>query len=374
MIDFTRPRLGKEELDAVADVFDSGWVGYGPRSGAFEAEFAEHLGVPPEQVLFLNSATAGTFLAFELLGLGEGDEVVMPAISFNSGPNATLSCGARPVFCEVDPWTLNPAAADVEQAITPRTKAVLVLHYGGHPGHIEEIAELCARRGLALVEDASCAVASRAAGRAAGTFGDMAVWSFDTMKTLVTGDGGMLRVRDPELARRARRLSYHGLAQPADGFTPPPWKTWAFEQREIARRLLGNDLTAAIGSVQLRRLPEFVARRKELAARYDERLRDLDGVRLPPPVPAGHESSHYLYWVKVHRDVRDDVARRLHEAGIPASYRYGPLHRVEVYGVDCRLPKSDAAADETLCLPLHQGLDDQDVDRVASCLRDIIGS
>ncbi|MFH8787101.1 DegT/DnrJ/EryC1/StrS family aminotransferase [Streptomyces roseoverticillatus] len=372
MIAFSRPALGDPELRAVAEAFDSGTVGYGPRSRDFEGRFARHLGVPPEHVVFLNSATSGTFLALELLGLTEGDEVVIPSLSFVSGPNATRARGARPVFCEVDPRSLNPSVRDVERVLTPRTKAVLVLHYGGCPGDIAGLAELCARRGVALVEDAACSVASSVRGRAAGTFGDMGVWSFDQMKIMVTGDGGMLHVRDPRLARRARRLAYHGLARPDDGFTPPPWRSWEFEQREIGRRLVGNDLTAAIGAVQLCRLPGLVARREELVRRYDDALAGAAGIRRPPPLPGGHVSSHYLYWVQVDRRIRDEVARRLHAAGVETSFRYGPLHTVPAYGPVRSLPVSERAAAETLCLPLHPGLTDDDARTVAHLLRETV--
>jgi aminotransferase len=369
VIAFSRPALDAPELNAVAEVFDSGMVGYGKGSRRFEEQFARHLGVPGEHVFFLNSATSGTFLALELLGLTEGDEVVMPSLSFVSGPNATLSCGARPVFCEVDPHSLNPTVRDVERAVTPRTKAVLVLHYGGRPGDVADIAEFCRARGIALVEDAACAVASTVGGRAAGTFGDMGVWSFDAMKIMVTGDGGMLYVRDPGLARRARRLAYHGLAQPDDGFSAPEWRNWAFEQREIGYRLVGNDLTAAIGSVQLRRLPGLVSRRAELVRLYDGELSGAEGIRLPPPLPDGHRSSYYFYWVQVDRAIRDEVARTLHTAGIQTSFRYGPLHTVPAYGPVRRLPVSERAAAETLCLPLHPGLTDDDARTVARRLR-----
>ncbi|MEU5453035.1 DegT/DnrJ/EryC1/StrS family aminotransferase, partial [Streptomyces californicus] len=213
MINVFQPSLGEAELNAVAEVFADNWLGHGPRTAAFEAEFAAHLGVPADRVVFLASATAGLYLTTELLGLGPGDEVVMPSISFVSAASAVASTGARPVFCDVDPDTLNPSAEQIARALTDRTRAVLVLHYGGGPGDIARIAELCESRGVPLVEDTACAVASRVGPRACGTFGSLSVWSFDAMKVLSTGDGGMLYAADPVVAERARRLAYHGLAQ-----------------------------------------------------------------------------------------------------------------------------------------------------------------
>ncbi|MEV7618208.1 DegT/DnrJ/EryC1/StrS family aminotransferase [Streptomyces sp. NPDC089799] len=374
MINLFQPQVGAEELDAVAAVFQDRWLGHGPRTKEFEASFAAHLGVGAEHVVFINSGTAGLFLALEALGLQEGDEVVLPSLSFLAAANAVLTCGARPVFCDVDPRTLNPTPEHVEQALTARTKAVIVLHYGGYPGDIAAIAELCRERGVPLVEDAACSVASRVDGKAVGTYGDLAMWSFDAMKVLVTGDGGMIYVKDAEQALRVRRLAYHGLAQPSGfGYAKVSARWWELDVPEPGRRVIGNDMTAAIGSVQLRRLPEMVARRKEIVALYDRELAGLDGVLTPPPLPAGHESTHYFYWVQLDPELRDHVAGDLLADDIYTTFRYAPLHKVPAYrteGVEpLPLPGSDWASDRTLCLPLHPGLSDDDVLTVVASLR-----
>lgn len=371
MIHLFQPQTGEEELAAVAEVFADKWLGHGPRTKAFEAEFAAHLGVEAEKVVFLNSGTAGLFLALECLDLREGDEVVLPSLSFLAAANAVLATGARPVFCDVDPRTLNPDAAHIESALTERTKAVIVLHYGGYPGDIKAIAELCRDRGVTLVEDAACSAGSRVDGRAVGTFGDLAMWSFDAMKVLVTGDGGMLYVRDAELAARARRLAYHGLAQPSGfGHAKVSHRWWELDVPEIGRRVIGNDMTAAIGRVQLRRLAEFVTRRKEIVDLYDRELAGAEGIELPPPLPAGHESTYYFYWVQLDPGIRDEVASELLAAGIYTTFRYAPLHKVAAYRSEGQvLPASDVASGRTLCLPLHPGLSDDDVRTVAAALR-----
>ncbi|MER7759878.1 DegT/DnrJ/EryC1/StrS family aminotransferase [Streptomyces sp. NPDC097619] len=371
MINVFQPSLGEEELAAVAAVFESNWLGHGPRTKEFEAAFAAHVGVAPERMVFINSATAGLFLATELLGLGPGDDVVLPSASFVAAGNAVAATGARPVFCDVDPHLLNPTAEHVERALTPRTKAVLLLHYGGRPGEVAAIAALCRARGVHLIEDAACAVASAVDGAKVGTFGDIAMWSFDSMKVLVTGDGGMLYVRDPELARTARTMAYHGLEQ-SSGFTAAKvsHRWWDLNVKGFGRRVIGNDITAAIGSVQLRRLPAFVARRRAVAERYDHLLRDAEGIRLPAPLPAGHESTYYFHWVQLDARIRDGVAADLLDQGVYTTFRYPPLHKVPAYGdPGTHLPGTDHAADTTLLLPLHQALDDTEVDTVADALR-----
>ncbi|GAA0896620.1 MULTISPECIES: DegT/DnrJ/EryC1/StrS family aminotransferase [Streptomyces violaceusniger group] len=376
MIHLFQPQTGDEELAAVSQVFADKWLGHGPRTKAFEAEFAAHVGVDPEHMIFLNSGTAGLFLALECLGLEEDDEVVLPSLSFLAAANAVLSVRARPVFCDVDPRTLNPDAAHIEAALTDRTKAVVVLHYGGYPGDIEAIAELCRDRDIPLVEDAACSPGSRVDGKAVGSFGDLAMWSFDAMKVLVTGDGGMLYARDRELVTRARRLAYHGLVQPSGiGHSKVSHRWWELEVPEIGRRVIGNDMTAAIGRVQLRRLPEFIARRREIVELYDRELAGAAGILTPPPLPVGHESTYYFYWVQFEKQIRNEIASELLAADIYTTFRYAPLHKVTAYrSGDQALPSSDHAAGRTLCLPLHPGLSDDDVRTVATTLRKAVAA
>nr|ABL74960.1 TlmJ [Streptoalloteichus hindustanus] len=372
MINVFQPTLGEAELAAVREVFASGWLGRGPRTKVFEADFAEHLGVGAEQVVSVSCCTEGLFLSMELLGVGPGDEVVLPSISFVGAANAIAARGARPVFCDVDPATLNPTADHVAEKLGPRTKAVVVLHYGGYPGDLVAIAELCRERGVPLVEDSACAVASQVDGRACGTLGDVGVWSFDAMKILVTGDGGMLCFRDPELAERARKLASLGMAQSsgfANATADAEARWWEFEVTAFGRRSISNDVAASIGSVQLRRLPEFVRRRREIAERYDQGLSTVDGLRCPPPLPAGHTSSYYFYWVRMDASVRDAMARRLYDRGVYTTFRYAPLHLVSAYGHEGSLPGAERAAEETLCLPLHQALSDSDVETVIGEVR-----
>ncbi|WP_433873665.1 DegT/DnrJ/EryC1/StrS family aminotransferase [Saccharopolyspora sp. CA-218241] len=367
-----QPSLGDEELAAVREVFETSWVGKGTRVQRFEQEFAEHLGVGAEHVTTMNSCTEAAYLGLEMAGVDGDCDVVLPTVSFVGIANAAAAHGARLVFCDVDPRTLNPTVEDVEAALTPKTRAVIVMHYGGYPGDIAEIARLCRDRGIFLVEDAACSVASRADGTACGVFGDFGAWSFDHGKIAVTVDGGMFYARDPEHVARAAKRAYFGMEQ-VSGYsqaqrTDSRW--WEFEVSSFSRRATMNDVFAAIGSVQLRRLGGFLDRRREIVAHYDDVLADVAGIVLPPELPQDHRHSYYLYWVQMDERIRDAVAADLYQRGIYTTFRYPLLHRVAIYRSDARLPKAERAAEATLNLPLHQALSDADLDLITGSLRD----
>ncbi|MEV6446312.1 DegT/DnrJ/EryC1/StrS family aminotransferase [Amycolatopsis sp. NPDC051716] len=371
MINVFQPTVGQAELAAVADVFESNWLGKGGRTAEFEAMFADHLGITHDRVTTVSSCTEALFISMQLAEVGEGDEVVLPTVSFVGAGNAVAAHGATPVFCDVDPRTLNPTVDNIEAVLTPRTKAVILLHYGGYPGQITEIAELCRRRRIFLVEDSANSIASRVDGQACGTIGDVGTWSFDSAKIAVAGDGGMLSARDPELVRRAARFAYFGLEQ-FSGYSQAKSASkrwWDFQITSFSRRSVMNDIQSAIGLVQLGKLKDFVARREDVVARYDEELSGVAGILTPPALPPGHRTSHYLYWVQLDERIRDEVAKDLLENGIYTTFRYRALHQVEAYGSAARLPDAERAVARTLCLPLHQGLTDDDVETVIAALR-----
>jgi aminotransferase len=374
LINVMQPCLGEQELAAVREVFESNWIGRGPQTAEFETRFADHLGVGRDHVTSVNSCTEATFIAMELLGVGPGDEVVLPTVSFVGVANAIAAHGARPVFCDVDPATLNPRLADIEGVLTPRTKAVVVLHYGGYPGEVVAIAELCRERGIKLIEDAAIAIDSRVDGQACGTFGDVGVWSFDHGKIVVTVDGGMLYLRDPDLAQRAPKVAYLGMEQRSgyDQAMRAQTRWWDFDVTSFSRRSTTNDVLTAIGNVQLSRLGEFIARRKEVAAAYDEAFVGVPGLRRPPALPPGHETSYYLYWIQLDPAIRDDIARDLYARGVYTTFRYPLLHRIPAYGSTAVLPGADEGAASTLLLPMHQALSDGDVDRVVAAVRECV--
>jgi dTDP-4-dehydro-2,3,6-trideoxy-D-glucose 4-aminotransferase len=367
MINLCQPQTGEAELAAIEGVFASNWLGVGPRVEEFERSFARYIGKPATEVLAVTSCTEGLFQAVAALDLGPGDEVVLPTVSFLGAAHAVRHSGARVVFCDVDPITLNPTAEQIEAATTPATKAALVLHYGGRPGSVAEIAELLESRSLLLIEDSACALGSFLDGQACGTFGDVGVWSFDAMKLMTTGDGGMVWSRDPEVAERIRRSIRMGVGSSGFDRRGDSSRWWEIDPQGTGRRATMNDVSAAMGLVQLQRVPDFLGRRREVAAAYDAALVELPWMSTPGR--GKPDWAPYYYWIHTAPGVRDRLATHLLECGVYTNFRYWPLHKTPMYGSGEALPGADLAAESTLLLPVHQGLSDSDVTRVIEATR-----
>lgn len=355
--------LGIEEVEAFARVCKTRWLGAGPECAAFEDEFSDHLGVPRGHLLLTNCCTSALYLALKALGIGPGDEVIIPTIHFVGAANAVVMAGARLAFCDVDRYTLNATIEYIDDEVTKPTRAILLLHYGGYPCELGDLSDY-----LKVIEDAANAPASHYGNKAVGTLGAAGCWSFDAMKIMSMGDGGALWLANEEAVRRARQLRYLGLTE-RSGVDSADIKDkwWEFGVDEPSLRFTSNDLAVAIGREQLKKLPGFVARRREVWETYQRELAGVGDLRLPPEPPAGCTTSYYLYWIQTAR--RDELARYLYQNGVYTTFRYYPLHLVKRFGCTERLPNAEYAAQVTLNLPLHQNLTDGDVDKVTSLIR-----
>lgn len=363
MIRIFEPSLGRDELDAVAEVFAARWPGAGPRVKAFERAFADYVGAEGEQVIAVTSCTEGLFQSVAALDLEASDEVILPTVSFIGAAHAVRASGAGLRLVDVDVATLNPRVEHLEEALNSHTRAILLLHYGGRMDWIREIAELARRRGVFLIEDSACALGGRWNGVPYGTFGDVGVWSFDSMKLLVTGDGGMIRVGDADLRRKVYdRVNLGGVRPGYESAAGRRERWWELNPSSWGRLSFMNDLAAAIGLVQLQRIDSFIQRRKRVAQTYDSAFATVPWLRLPPPQT--EESVPYFYWVQTPAGVRDNLAYYLRERGIYTTFRYWPLHRTALYADAGRYPGADAAADMTLLLPVHQNLSDSDISHI----------
>ena len=364
MINVYQPTLGKEELEAIENVFESNWLGKGKRVAEFEEKYAKHIKSYKDLVLTTNCCSEGLFSSMYLLDIHAGDEVIVPTISFVGAGNAVCAHGAKLVLCDVDPHTLNARAEDIEKVITPKTKALLLLHYGGIPCEMDEIMALCNKYNIKVIEDAAAVVCSFYKGKALGTFGDMGMWSFDAMKILVCGDGAMLHFKTPELRKKADRWLYFGLETKSGYENSVAQKWWEFDISCFGHRAIMNDITAAMALEQLKKLPMYMTKRAHVHNFYNDNLKLFSWIELPPTLPEYVETSYYFYHIQIKNGMRDKFAKFLRDNGIYTTYRYYPLHRVPEYGVNGDFPNADYAAEHTLNLPIHQTISDQDLNYI----------
>jgi len=358
---------------AVDEVVSSGWWSMGPKVLEFEQAFAEFCDV--RHALAVANGTAALHLALLAAGCGPGDEVILPSLNFVAAANAIAHTGATPVFCDISgPDDLNLDPADLEAAIGPRTKAILVLHYGGFPCDMQAVRELSEQRGLIVIEDAAHAPGATWQGRPCGGLGLVGCFSFFSNKNLPLGEGGMIVTEDDALAERLRLLRSHGMTT----LTWERHRGHASSYDVVAQgfnyRL--DELRAAMGLVQLRRLPDENARRSTISARYRERLDGVNGITMPfGKLEEGTTSAHHLAVVLLPEGRRDDVRAFLSERRIQTSVHYPPIHLFSHYrdlGSRRPLPRTEAVAARVVTLPLYAHMRDDQIELVSEGLIDAL--
>lgn len=350
------PDVGTEELEAVREVLSSGILTNGPQNAAFEAEFAERHQVP-HGVTFANGTTALTAMLLAE-GIGPGDEVIVPAMTFISTATAVLHVGATPVFADIEPETFALDPEDVSARITSRTQAVLTVHYAGQPGRLHELAALCADAGILLLEDAAQAAGAAYRNVPVGGFGHCAMFSFTPTKNITTGEGGMVLTGDGSLAERLRLLRNHGQS-----------RLYRHDSLGFNWRL--SELHAALGRVQLTKLDRILTRKRSNAATLAGLLAAVSGVAAPR-VAEDCQPVHTLYTCLVDRD-RDRVLDALLAAGIEARVYFPPVHKQPIFPDSPYLPVTEALAARMLSLPFHSKLTEDELAEIAQAVRDAVG-
>ena len=369
MINIFQPSVGVEELESIKDIFKSNWIGLGSKTDELEKKLSSKLNVSSENVTLTNSCSEAIFQVFEYIGFNNGEEVILPSMSFLGAGNAILEVGAIPVFCEVDERTLNPSVEDIESKISSKTKAVFITHYGGLPCDIDGIVKLCDKYNLILIEDNAGSPFSKYKGKNVGIFGDFGVWSFDPLKVMTMSDGGLIYSKSKDDMRKLREQRYLGLKSSTGFSNKIDKKWWEFEISTHGRRSIVNDLSSTLGLEQLKKVDKFIERRKEIACFYDESFRILDWLKTPPKFPAYVESSYYFYWIQVEKN-RDELARYLKENEIYTTFRYYPLHLLDYYKeFKTDLPITEKVMMNTLLLPIHQSLSDDDITKVVKTIK-----
>lgn len=371
MIPVMRPWLGADEAAAVAEVIASGWVAQGPRVAAFERAIAAKVGAA--YGVAVASCTGALHLSLVALGVARGDEVVVPSLSFIATANVVRYVGATPVFADVDELTQNLSAGSVEAVLTPRTRAVIVVHQGGVPADIEAIRHVCDPGGVEIIEDAACALGSTYRGRLIGTHSRLVAFSFHPRKVITTGEGGMLVTSDEGFARRVHRLRDHGVninAAERHASAQPVLE----EFPELGFNYRMSDIQAAVGLVQLTRLERIVARRRELGRRYRERLAEVEGIRCVADPPYG-ETNFQSFWITLGKDFplsRNDLLGALMSRGISARRGFIAAHLEQAYA---DVPHRDLSVTERLThqsiiLPLFHELTEDQQDQVVGALKE----
>jgi dTDP-4-amino-4,6-dideoxygalactose transaminase len=372
---FGKPDFSSEEIDAVTRVMRSGWIGMGPETLAFEKELAASLDVP--HVVTVNSCTSALYLALLLNGVGEGDEVICPSLTWCATANAAIYLGAKPVFCDVDPETLSVSAKTVLGKVTNRTRAVVVVHFGGFAVDVDEIRAALPDQ-VAIVEDAAHAFGSRFPnGKAVGASGNLTCFSFYANKNLSTGEGGAIALFDDEEADHLRSLRQNGMPINAWSRFSKPKSVLYSNLTELGYKMNFIDLQAAIGRVQLKRQPEFRALRADIARLYCEELEQLEPrLRFQSEVLHSRHARH-LFTVTLplsrFRISRDEFLLQLRAMNIGASIHYAPLHTMPLYASSGRpyLPHTEQLADAILTLPISSSMTLDDASHVTSAFEEV---
>lgn len=375
-IPFHVPQVDEEEISSVVETLRSGWLTTGVKVKRFEEEFARYLG--SAHAIAVNSCTAALHLALEALGIEEGDEVIVPTMTFTATAEVVLYFKAKPVLVDCRPDTFNIDRDGVERAITPKTKAIIPVHFGGQPCDMAPIVEIARRNKLFVVEDAAHALPAKYRGQTIGTIGDITCFSFYATKTITTGEGGMATTENPEWAARMRMMSLHGISHDA-------WKrytkegSWYYEVLSPGFKYNLTDIGAAIGIEQLKKCDKFGAARTRIASAYNERFSDLAGIQIPVCDPDTQHAWH-LYVIQLDPQRltinRDQFIEALKDRGIGTSVHFIPLHLHPYYRdkfsfAPNDFPLASEIYQRIISLPIYPKMTDANIEQVSEAVRSI---
>ncbi len=365
MIPVFRPTHDETELKYLREVIESGWWGMGPKTARFEEQFASF--VNAKHAVGVNSATAALHLGTKILGVG-GAEVITTPMTFLSTNHAILYNGGIPVFCDIEEDTLNIDPLLIEDLVTPGTKAIMVVHYGGQACDMDPIMEIADRHGLAVIEDAAHGCGGKYKGRMLGSIGDVGCFSFQAVKNIATGDGGMVVVNEAQWDRKLRELRWLGITKDTYERDSGGKYSWYYESTDLGFKYQMNDIMAALGIAQLAKLPRTNARRAELAGLYRRELSGVGDIEVMSVRPYAESSNHNFVIKSAHRDGLNEY---LKERGISTGVHYYPNHLYEMYRPWYRsLPVAESVWKKVLTLPLFPDLTDAQLGTVVEAIRD----
>lgn len=368
-IPFHRASVGEEEVRAVSEVIRSGWLTMGPKTVEFETEFARYIGA--KHAIAVSSCTAALHLALEAVGIGAGDEVLVPTTTFTATAEVVTYLGAKPILVDVEENTLNLNPADAAGRVTPRTRALIAVHFAGQPCDMERIRELANQHGLYVIDDAAHALPASYRGASVGLLSELTAFSFYATKTLTTGEGGMVTTDNADYADRIRIMRLHGIGRDA-------WKrysatgSWYYEVLAAGFKYNMTDIQAALGLVQLRKCSAMRSQRRQIAMQYTAAFARLEALE-PPTVLDDRESSWHLYVLRLRTDrlgvARDDFISALRERGIGTSVHFIPLHLHPYYQKafgyrPTDFPVAEKEYNRSLSLPIYPDMTQEEIQRV----------
>lgn len=364
MIQVFKPCIGQEEIESVKQVLKSGWLGLGPKTAEFEEKFSEFIGV--RGTIGLNSATASLDLALKLLRIDHDDEVIVPTTTFVSTAHAVIYNNAVPIFADTDYKSLSFDLNDVAKKISKKTKAIIPVHYGGRPVDMDRLKDIAGN--IPIIEDCAHASGAKYKGQRAGSIGEMGCFSFQAVKNLTMGDGGALTTWNMDFIQRAKRMRWLGIDKGTWDRTESDrsyW--WKYQVDEIGLKCHMNDILAAIGIVQLKKLEKMNARRKEIAISYFNGLRDIKQVELPLDDDSEYQSSWHIFCVKAHQ--RDELGAYLGHNNIATGVHYTPIHTYKCYGSQPALPVAEKLETRIVSLPMYPDMTDEEVAWIIRCIK-----
>jgi dTDP-4-amino-4,6-dideoxygalactose transaminase len=358
--------VGEEEIKAIGECIHSQWLGIGSKNAEFESQLAEKTKAPS---IFVNSGSNALQLALKLLDLPEGSEVILPSFTWIACANAIMLNRLKPVFCDVDLHTFNMTREHVAAKITSKTSAIMVVHYAGKPVDMDGMKSF----GLPIVEDAAHSIDSFYKGEHCGSIGDVGIFSFDAVKNITTGEGGAVLSKDLKKIERAKKLRYCGIGKSGFQASATKARWWEYDISDSFPKMLNTDMAAAMGLVQLKRLPEFQKRRRELWKLYDKSLSESwasGWLELPAGEEKHEQHSFFTYCLKLKAGNRDQLAKFLFDRGIYTSLRFHPLHMNSIYKSNESLKNCEHLNEIALNIPFHHRLSDQDVEKVFAGLKE----
>jgi dTDP-4-amino-4,6-dideoxygalactose transaminase len=367
-IPFALPCLGEEEILAVTEILKSDWLTMGKKTFEFEAALAKYLGV--EHVIAVNSCTAALHLSLLASGVGPGDEVITSPFTFAATGNVIVHSGAKPVFVDIDPKTFNIDPGKIEAAITPRTKAIIPVHYGGRSCHMDKIMGIAGDWKLQVIEDAAHALGATYRGKKVGSSGNPTCFSFYATKNITTGEGGAISTNDPSFADRVRKLRLHGISK--DAWNRYGGGSWRYDIEVCGWKYNTTDVQAAIGLCQLKKADEFMETRRKYAEIYSRNLYHLPGLVIPETM----SSACHLYPILVSPQERDDFISHLSSLGVSCSVHFIPLHLHTFYQKEYGFkygdfPICESIFESEVSLPIYPKMTEEDVWYVIESIRRI---